>query len=608
MTLNITVLTPGNVFQSSDHRLWDIDARKLVTDSSNKSVLWRSLDWTAMITYTGVGRVASKDTSDLVADWLIGKTVETYQELIATLRDAAEPWLVRIMRSTGELWPHTFVVAGFVDRIPTATLISNFERVRKKPLSTPAEHLMVSTVSTRCEPVVLVTGAASSVTSRPLRARLGGLSSLHSDEPARVRVAIKALNALAAKRPGVRSTISEACYVQSLDPNGTWFAEDSTAPPRTILDGTDIEAIARAFLDRTFPQGVRYMGGAGISFGADSHPPHAVCNPGISSKADQNDWSLRELTKPALGSAWAKAANCFGKVCGSYSAAPRKPSSPCWWTPDGELVPLAIDGISGDAVGVMADGTVVGNIQDVIGYIHAVLWSVTGDKQVLDVASVVQSSVSGVNESGRLCGWVSFHETDRSQKAYRPARWTSDGEVEVLRVLADGHWGVAVAINPLGVAAVTIHRREHDLAPRTLLWHPNGDLEDVSPVTGGASVCGIDSAGNIVASIRDSTGDTLAALWRRGYGWEPLGTPSGWYPTAVADDGCVAGWATIDGWKRPWIMDTHRYAALIPHFRHHGSVIQRFATGSELMCGHAATDHGSHAVLWRRNSQPVPEC
>ena len=93
MTLNITILTPEVIYQSADYRLFDTNARKSLPMHSNKTVILMYLDWVGFITYTGIGRVNSKDTSQFVRDWLKGKRDFSFADVVEAIRVNASSWI-----------------------------------------------------------------------------------------------------------------------------------------------------------------------------------------------------------------------------------------------------------------------------------------------------------------------------------------------------------------------------------------------------------------------------------------------------------------------------------------------------------------------------------
>jgi hypothetical protein len=107
---------------------------------------------------------------------------------------------------------------------------------------------------------------------------------------------------------------------------------------------------------------------------------------------------------------------------------------------------------------------------------------------------------------------------------------------------------------------------------------------------------GINDDGVVVGFVNLQAGP-LALVRRPGYNWEQLGSPAGFYPTAINDAGSVAGGMMHEGFRTPAIW-TNRCLTLLPTVRYHDCLPLAMNNHGEIV-GHAATDHGEHAVRWR---------
>lgn len=85
MTLNITVLTSGAIFQSSDFQLTEFGTNTFVRES-NKTVEFSYPDWKGFITYSGIGDWRDRDISSLLGIWTAGKTGITPDDLATLIR------------------------------------------------------------------------------------------------------------------------------------------------------------------------------------------------------------------------------------------------------------------------------------------------------------------------------------------------------------------------------------------------------------------------------------------------------------------------------------------------------------------------------------------
>ncbi len=123
MTLNITVLTEGAVFQCADFRLTDLDSGDVISDASDKIVPLAVDSWSGFATYTGIGRVGTsvrcEDSVKLARRNRRGVMAQT----AAIVEAKGTQWLERVLRGRQPL-KHTFVLTGFDGMRPTAYVIS----------------------------------------------------------------------------------------------------------------------------------------------------------------------------------------------------------------------------------------------------------------------------------------------------------------------------------------------------------------------------------------------------------------------------------------------------------------------------------------------------
>jgi hypothetical protein len=156
MTLNITVLSIKAIYQSADFRL-SVDGIP-DPEPSTKRIIVTNDSWTGFITYTGVGRVGTEHTGNVVRGWLSGDAKRSFEQTVELLRAEGTTWLASI----GPL-AHTFVIAGYVNNSPRAAIVSNFERWHGRLDPSISTELNVSTIIARNRPEVIITGVRDSV-------------------------------------------------------------------------------------------------------------------------------------------------------------------------------------------------------------------------------------------------------------------------------------------------------------------------------------------------------------------------------------------------------------------------------------------------------------
>ena len=167
MTLNITILTPAIIYQSSDFRL--TDNGKLVTNRSAKSVVLTYSTWTGFVTYTGLGSWpnSDKDISDWVVEWLADGKQRTMAEVADCLADEGIKLLAIVQRQFKREHRLTFTLAGFEAGFVRAFVISNFEDCYGTVRAPPDQQLTFTTrtLSGGNKATVIVTGYKPAVST-----------------------------------------------------------------------------------------------------------------------------------------------------------------------------------------------------------------------------------------------------------------------------------------------------------------------------------------------------------------------------------------------------------------------------------------------------------
>jgi hypothetical protein len=229
-------VTPDGIWSSADHRLTSYPGGKLITDSSDKQLVAQCPDGSALVSYTGLGRVDGLDVSAWVREVLRGES-RTVDEMLIDLREQAT---ARIGRQAARARvPHAFIFGAFLRGRPWAGEIRNVRSL---------EDLAAGRVQSEFET------AAFEVTGRSLiRAGSGHLAIQPHDlallekigprRPRRPEDFMRVLadvNRRAAESPRPASkTVSRACSVVFMPPSGhdvkrEWFGpeeERHLAPP-----------------------------------------------------------------------------------------------------------------------------------------------------------------------------------------------------------------------------------------------------------------------------------------------------------------------------------------------------------------------------------------
>ena len=120
MTLNMTIVAPWGIWQSADRRLTNPSTGKVEDDASIKHVAVRCSDGTALITYTGIGRVHDVPTSDWIRHLIRGEN-RTVDQTLIMIREAATSTFPAIAPG----FELTFNIGAFLGKRPWAAVITN---------------------------------------------------------------------------------------------------------------------------------------------------------------------------------------------------------------------------------------------------------------------------------------------------------------------------------------------------------------------------------------------------------------------------------------------------------------------------------------------------
>jgi hypothetical protein len=596
MTLNITLLTPTIIYQSADYRLWNPDANIVLTDTSTKIVTSETFEWQSFVTYTGVGQWEWRDTSEWVVEWLTGLSGHSFMDMVERIREKGSEWLQGIRRETGTAWQQTFVAASFVDGTATAAVISNFWRSTGPALSTPLDHLNVSTVQAPLKPQVIVTGCVDKVVSRQQRRGLERLASASGDNPARIRHAMIDLNLAAAQVKSTRCPISKECSVHSFTRDGRWSHGETPTGARlySVFEGIDIGSMLNEVLEQHFP-GSKYrtvQGASGSSRTRRADDP--PCQPVLSSLSEMEGYTLIDAAPARDHTGVAQAVDIHQRAVGQGGVGAEPPTQPAMWTSPGEMKFLeTLGGLEGRAFDLNDQGISVGVVEDAERALRACTWSENGRLTLLTPERFRSSQARAINAQGDIAGWVSVHATHHGREYHRPALWHSDGRAQVLHE-CPGDWGEAIALNDIGQVLIWAHEGRTSFP---VLWNGHDWQALARPPTYVLPV-GLDAEGGVIGLTKTQDGLPLALVWEQGNNWTRLGTDPGWEVTAVNGSGFILGHGMIDGFHRPWIMQIGEELQILPHYAYHHSRPSSM-NGAGLIAGTASTDHGYHPVIWR---------
>ncbi len=588
MTVNITLLTKDAIYQAADLRLTDPASGAIVTESSTKIVNIVYFDWSGFVTYTGVGQWRDKDTGQWVCDWLRGLEKATPGEIADRLRTAGDGWLGDIERQTGQRHHHTFVFSFFSAESPETYVISNFEDVSGRARPDADDHLGVTAVMLRRRPKVVVTGQKRSV-SRVQKWALGRIAARHPGDQNLMRIKLEEAVAAAHRSPHSRGFVGKESTVVSLRADGSGFQEASgkgLIQVHTIMNGFVLSDVID--IVQLAGPNARICGTAFSSTRASKEVP--PCSPKVDAASGGEGIELRELPHDEYVTTAALAVNGSGVILGVGTVpGARGDYRLTLWAPDRSITDLGLVCRNNLGCALNDDGKVAATIA-VKNTNRAVLWD-SGDVFDLGVHLGVDSGVRCINASGAVGGWVCIHESQRGQDNFRPARWDSRRQLEVLENIPVD-WGQVVDLDDHGAALLLGYKGR---TPVSLVWESDGRCIQVGD---GIYPNAFLQDGHILGWIRNAGGQRVAvAADRNGGGVTSLDVPPDWHVVTTNKDGDIVGYADVDGYERAWLCMSDSTPEILPNFHYHHSRPTDINRRGDIV-GRSRADRCEHASLW----------
>jgi len=568
---------------------------------STKAVVINNLKWTGFITYTGIGRVGKKHTSEFIKEWIRDLDNATFAEAVERIRYSASLWVRKVKPGAKQ----TFVVATYLDDQPTAAIVSNFQKWHGADVEKVESAFFVTNIVGKAQPEVIVTGLRESV-PRPKRRALAKLVGQGNQDRARIRRAMADANRDSASRfPGL---ISEDCFVYSQDSDGHGQYEtmgDSRTDNPISFNNQDAEKQVRNLLNKQFGKNKWSLRSMASVRGAGNKEPPSPCTPEFAKDISKSDWQVIELTLPEGRRATPRSMNGNGVIVGEGCPKWGGPNYPCIWTQTGDIqfLPNA-GGPGGAARDINESGMIVGNASIPDGPSHACTWELGGAGIDIGEQIARHSQACTVSDKGDVAGWISIHETEGGQAHFRPAYWPKSGSPVVLDDLGGG-WGEAVDINSTGNMLLRIHPGSNFLSSQEAvawLWDgtevvkigkPGSDFRYFSPhrLTDEMEIVGltIRQDQQRCAAIVDTKGD-----WS--FLFDPL---NGREFTAANRKLQFAGYDLIDQYRVPWLENTFgEITNYLPYFKYHHHRIS-MVSDEGWAIGTAASDNCCHPILWK---------
>jgi uncharacterized membrane protein len=306
--------------------------------------------------------------------------------------------------------------------------------------------------------------------------------------------------------------------------------------------------------------------------------------------------SMMELLPPSFSKSTARALNLDGIVLGAGSTVEMPGENRLWiWTMSEGYRELGVAVTNSLEMAINAAGIVGGALSDGPTTLQPFIWN-DGALRVLPGGDM-GGSVGVLADDGTAAGWISLshHTVGRGQLDYRPAVWTPDAGVLVLRDLP-ADWGTVLDVSPSGLCLLWMHRAMDNVVA---LWSiASRQLESVDDRHPGIVPVGFAGDQSIVGFGYDKAGSPFAVITARATEYARLEVPRGWIPTATNRDGWVAGITGRRGDGPSWVLSPDGAISMLPFVADHSCRPSAIATDGSVV-GSATADHGSHALLWK---------
>jgi tetratricopeptide (TPR) repeat protein len=211
MTLNLTVVTPKDVYQCSDFRLTYTDRPGHYTDvEAQKIIVLSTFKWSALVQFAGVAKTSKGfDTTEWLAELVLRVQPNTSIQFIVS------ELLAVGRRHIGEA-KHSFVACGFEEEDPFIILVSNFQCLpdTRKFFSAPKWTFSTSNQ----KHIAFATGSGAACVKADDLRRLVTVTSRYP--PLVVQQNLAALNRAVAKNREAKDLVSESCFTGHLRRDG----------------------------------------------------------------------------------------------------------------------------------------------------------------------------------------------------------------------------------------------------------------------------------------------------------------------------------------------------------------------------------------------------
>lgn len=530
-------------------------------------------------------------------------------EVAAVLQSEGERLLTDARNAKEYSGKHTFTLAGFEDGSIRVFVISNFEDCYSEQRSTIDDYLTISSrkFHTWAGAAVIVTGQKNAVPVMQKRA-LRKLAILNPEDGELVRRKMQEMNAEASNWLESRTEVNPVtpdCAIVSFRFDGYGRIALSDMPgigakqvPIILAGLYQNKFIAEAMANIGIDMSNARMDN--VTFASSNAPgpvgqPRTACHFPVADTDSSGSYEIHEITATDFQPEWAYDINELGHVIGTgREEAVATASTIPWLMRDGQLSRLNFFGHvwainENDQIAAMPQG-IIGEQASLYANDSTFSFRLYGAD--VDRMGANRSNANAINAVGVIAGSVS-----RDSQNIRPAVFQQSSP-PIVFLEPPQQWGTrAVGIDDQG--QVLVHANFGPGNVRSILWNfENGSWHFVGGDTASVQPVAVTSGGLVLGVSKSGTAH-VAVVCEPGGAWRELGTSDGWSPTAINDAGDVVGIVMRDGLFYPWLRLASGEEFLLPFVRGHQTNPKAINNAGTIV-GTAQTDHGGHAVSWRR--------
>lgn len=604
----MTLVTPWAIHQSADYRLAQLDSTGSerfvpISNHSAKIVVVQYFEWTAFISYCGIGMWEGRHTYHWLSHWLTHDLGEqqSFDQIVQKVESSGSAWLGEITKPLGKTPRHTFVVAAFVDGIARIALISNYASLDTPLPANTTDILNVSQASTRHSRLV-ITGIGRAISQKD-RMFLRGFGKVRKD-PEIVRHALAEVNARAANSKASQDGISPSCLAYSCLRDGSGAGEshgdvDGEMIPVLILNGSNVFETIK--INPAPGRQVKMVGFSMATTRQDVCDPYEHCKPEILSGDSAHprlanlvltDQDLRDerYVRPI-------SINNLGHVVGERFITRSGPPHAFLWTQETGMRELGTFGGHQSVANDINDtGVIVGCAQTLPHSNRAFLYKPDGEMIDLGTLGGRDSDAKAINNANQVIGSSYLTPGEPTQHEQRGFLWSEESGMTDLGSLG-GSWSRAHDINDqgqvVGVSPVNGHLR-------AFLWTAENGLHDIGTLGGySCEAIAINNRGTIVGYSETGTHSYVVFIWTADEGMVDLALGEGYRVSAINDLDEILLVRAVGARTHPFLWSRQTGLLALPRLREHHTEAEDMNRRGSMIGRSWRGDHRhSHALVW----------